>query len=127
MDEILYNALCSYYNLLEKVGYASWSKVQKLLILIFYRDYIYEDYRGLISKEDYHLIDKALACLFGSDCLIPYPDYLKMGKLNLGSMSELAQRVKNIEDTNVLKLIHDLGSVDDDIQSDITIVAEDDE
>ncbi len=125
MDEIIYNALCGYYDLLEKLGYASWNKMQKLLVLIFLRDFVFEDYRGLISKEDYHIIDKALACLFGSDCLIPYPDYLKMGKLNLGAMTELAQRVKNIEDTNVLKMVHDLDSVDADIDSDVTVIYKD--
>ena len=65
---------------------------------------MFEDYRGILSREDYGLIEKALNCLYGNNCLIPYPNYLKMGKLNLGAMTEMAQRVKKLEDTDVLKL-----------------------
>jgi hypothetical protein len=103
MDNIVYNALTSYYNALSYTGYMADSQTQKLLVLSFYKDFVYEDYRGLISKDDYHLIERALDCLYGSSCLIPYPDYLKMGKLNLGAMSEMAQRIKKVEDTDVLK------------------------
>ena len=39
----------------------------------------------------------ALDCLFGSTCLIPYPDYLKMGKLHLGDMTEVSQRISQNE------------------------------
>jgi len=121
MDEILYNSLSSYYHALELKGYMPDIQSQKLLVLAFYRDFCYQDYRGLISKEDYYLIEKALDCLWGSSCLIPYPDYLKMGKLHLGEMTEMAQRVKILEDTEVLKTF-DVGGD----SGDITIVEEDD-
>jgi hypothetical protein len=65
---------------------------------------VYHDYRGLLSKADYSLIEQALNCLYGSTCLIPYPDYLKMGKLHLGEMTEMAQRIKRAEDTEVVKV-----------------------
>ena len=48
MDEIIYNALGSYYNALEKKGYMSYANMQKLLLLIFYRDFVFHDYRGLL-------------------------------------------------------------------------------
>jgi hypothetical protein len=124
MDEMIYSALSRYYNTLEKTGYMSYANLQKLLLLIFYRDFVFEDYRGWLSKDDYRLIERALNCLYGSTCLIPYPDYLKMGKLNLGSMTELAQRVKNIEDTSVLKLIHDTETKN---PSDVLVIADEDE
>lgn len=124
MDEMIYNSLSSYYHALSKTGYLSWDNVQKLLILTFYKDFVFHDYRGLLSMEDYHYIEMALDCLYGSTCLIPYPDYLKMGRLYLGEMTEMAQRVKKLEDSKVLKAIHDLGSVEDDIQSDVVIVTE---
>ena len=100
MDNILYDALSSYYHVLELKGYMPAIHAQKLLLLIFYRDFCYHDYRGLLSKEDYHLIEKALNCLWGSDCLIPYPDYLKMSKLCLGGITELVARTKAVEDFN---------------------------
>lgn len=121
MDEILYEALTKYFHALELKGYMSKAHSSKLLVLAFYWDFIYNDYRALLSKRDYCLIEKALDCLYGTSCLIPYPDYLKMGKLHLGEMTEMAQRVKNLEDTNVVKVLHD---VDSDASSDIVITEE---
>jgi hypothetical protein len=122
MDEIIYNAFDSYYNALEKLGYISYPQSQKLLLLCFYRDFVFHDYIGLLSKEDYYLIERALDCLWGSTCLIPYPDYLKMGKLHIGEMTEMAQRVKNLEDTSVLKAFDAEGA-----SGDIIITAEEEE
>jgi hypothetical protein len=93
---------------------------------MFYNDFVYTDYRGFLSKDDYRLIERALNCLFGSTCLIPYPDYLKMGKLHLGEITEVAQRVKTLEETSVVKLIHDLESAEGTVQSDVIVVAEED-
>jgi hypothetical protein len=100
MDNILYDALSSYYHALEQKGYMANSHAQRLMLLIFYRDFTLKDYRGLLSKDDYHLIEKALDCLWGSSCLIPYPDYLKMSKLCLGGVTELVARTKAVEDFN---------------------------
>ena len=122
MDEILYEALTRYYHALSLKGYMSKSHSLKLLVLSFYRNFMFHDYRGLLSKKDYNLIERALDCIYGTSCLIPYPDYLKMGKLHLGEMTEMAQRIKDIEDTNVVKLLYDAGG---DPQSDIIITMED--
>lgn len=122
MDEIIYNALGSYYNVLEKKGYMSYANMQKLLLLIFYRDFVFHDYRGILSREDYLLIERALDCLWGSTCLIPYPDYLKMGKLHLGETTELANRLKALEESKILKAFDADGTSD----SDIIITAEED-
>ena len=115
MDEMIYEASGKYYNALSKTGYMSYANTVKLLLLMFYRDFVFTDYRGLLSNEDYHLIEQALNCLYGTTCLIPYPDYLKMGKLHLGEVTELAQRVKTLEDTNVLKAFDADGTGDSDI------------
>lgn len=124
MDEMIYNALSQYFAVLKKTGYYKYADVMKLLVLIFYNEFVYGDFRGKLSKTDYQLIERALNCLYGTSCLIPYPDYLKMGKLHLGEISEMAQRVKTMEDTNVLKLIHDLETAEGDTESDVIIVAE---
>lgn len=126
MDNIIYNALSSYYHALELKGYMPHKDSQKLLLLIFYRDFCFHDYRGLLSKDDYHLIEKALDCLWGSSCLIPYPDYLKMGRLHLGETTELAHRIKTIENEPVLKIMHSMDGQDDP-DSDIIIVEEDED
>lgn len=120
MDEIVYKSLSSYYHVLETKGYMAYQHLEKLLILVFYWEFIFSDFRGLLSKEDYSLIERALDCLYGSTCLIPYPMYVKTGKLNLGQVTEFAYRLKKLEDTEVLKL-SDLETPDD---SDIEISVE---
>ena len=125
MGEILYEALSKYYHALELKGYMSKAHSIKLLVLAFFWDFTYNDYRGILSKEDYCLIEKALDCIYGISCLIPYPDYLKMGKLHLGEITEMAQRIKTLEDTDVVEVIQDLNNIDDTTQSDIYIVADD--
>ena len=115
MGEVVYSALSRYYDTLEKLGYLPYSNTEKLLILCFYCDFLLHGYRRPVSREDYLLIERALDCLYGSTCLIPYPDYLKMGKLQLGSIIELSRRIKKIEDTSVLKLTPDNIEVDSDV------------
>ena len=122
MDNIVYNSITKYYAALEKTGYMPYKNVLSLLLLCFFRDFVYQDFRGILNKSDYGIIEKALNCLFGSNCLIPYPDYLKMGKLHIGEMTEMAQRVKTIEDTEVLKSFD--GTSED---SDIMIVESDED
>jgi hypothetical protein len=127
MDEFTYNTIESYFHSLENFGYSKRKNVESLLILIFFYNLVYHDYRGFIKKTDYHTIEKALNCLYGSTCLIPYPDYLKMGKLHIGDVVEMAQRIKTLEDEPILKLIHDASTIDNaDSQDDITITAEED-
>ena len=123
MNEVVYNALSNYFHALELKGYIPYPQTIKLLVLCFYRDFVYNDYRGVLSKEDYRLIERALNCLYGTTCLIPYPDYLKMGKLHLGEITEMAYRVNTLEETEVVKSI-DAESTDD---SDILLVTEDKE
>ena len=115
MDNIIFNAITQYYAALCKLGYYSYNEVFKLLVLCFYRDYVFNDYRGVLSRKDYYVIERALNCLFGSTCLIPYPDYLKMGKLHLGEITEINNRLKAVEDVNVLKAFDAEGTSESDI------------
>lgn len=96
----------------------------KLLLLAFYRDFVFHDYRAMLSKSDYCLIERALDCLYGTSCLIPYPDYLKMGKLHLGEITEMAQRIKSLENADVVKIIQNLEDISTDVQSDVAIMTE---
>lgn len=122
MDNIIYSSVTQYYDALSKLGYHKYGDVFRLLVLSFFRDFVFEDYRARISREDYHEIEKALNCLFGSSCLIPYPDYLKMNKLHLGEMTEMSLRVKTLEETDVLKAF----DAEDTSDSDIIITSEED-
>ena len=112
MDEFVYNAFNGYFQVLEKVGYMKQKNIDSLLVLNFLYELIYHDYRGYIKEEDYHTIEKALNCLYGTNCLIPYPDYLKMGKLKLGEMTEVLDRIKVNEE--VLS-VYDKRITDNDV------------
>ena len=124
MDRLIYNALCQYYKTLEKLGYYSYCDVYPLLVLVFYWNFVYNDYRGLISYSDYRLIEKALNCIYGKSCLTPYPDYLKMGKLHLGEITEIGERLRALEETEVVKPFPK-GEVD--TESDIVVIQEEEE
>jgi hypothetical protein len=119
MDNIILEAINKYYKLLEQLGYCKYSESFSIIVLCFYRDFVFHDYRGILNRKDYHLIEKALECLFGRNCLISYPDYLKMGKLHIGSITELAHRLKTLEDTEVLKPMET-----ENPESDIDIIEE---
>lgn len=113
MDEFVYNSVYHYFTALDKLGHYKQEDVNKLLVLLFFYNLTNNDYRGNISKEDYALIEKALYCLYGTSCLIPYPDYIKMGDLHLGDLSEVVTRIKNIENTKVIKSKQDIREVED--------------
>ena len=115
MDRYVYDAICNYFAALGKLGYISDKRVEELVALIFYFNLMYNDFRGYVSSEDYKYIERALNCFYGNNCLIPYPDYLKMGKLHIGEMTEMAQRVKTLEDTDVLKAFDADGTGGSDI------------
>lgn len=88
MDEIVYEALARYYHALELKGYMPLSHSYKLLVLSFYRDAILNDFMQFVTDDDKYTIEKALNCLYGTTCTIPYTDYLKKSWLVTGSNGE---------------------------------------
>ena len=106
MGERAYNSLMYYFTSLKNIGYRKQSDVNNLLIFTTIQELLDNDFRGLVSEEDYNIINKALYCLYGSTCLIPYPDYYNnrtMRTMYTGSMSELAHRVNSLEkDTDAM-------------------------
>ena len=113
MDEFIYNSLSHYFSALCKTGYYKQGDVNKLIVLIYLNTLLTEDFRGYVGEEDYTTIEKALNCLYGTSCLIPYPEFKKMGNLKLGDITEMAQRIKNIEDTPVVKVKEDITTIND--------------
>jgi len=100
MDEFVYNAIEHYKAVLRATGRCAHGDVEKLLALVFFRRLLNEDYRGYVTAGDYATVGKALECLYGGTCLIPYADYLKMGKLKMGDMAELLSRAAALERDN---------------------------
>ena len=98
----VYTAITKYFGHITNTGYMRQDNVNKLLLLIAVYNLLDNDFRALVSEDDYKLINNALYCLYGSTCLIPFPDYYN-NKANRvmykGSMSELAHRVAIVEST----------------------------
>ena len=115
MDEIVYNSIVRYFSTLSNLGYISYEDVNSLLFLTAIQEFIYKDFRGFINEDDYREIEKALYKVFGTSCLVPYPEYYNnadMNKLHLGDITELAHRVEvneenieEIQDTKVVKVL----------------------
>ena len=77
------------------------SEVDKLLVLSGIQRMIDCDFRGYLNEDDYNRISNALYNLYGSNCLIPYPDYYSNKDKRVMytcSISELAHRVDRLEE-----------------------------
>lgn len=70
------SALDRYFNTLAVTGYRKQSDVDRLLVFTFINDFLNSDTADFITEADYQLIDRALYCLYGSTCLIPYPEFI---------------------------------------------------
>lgn len=86
MDNQLYNSLTRYYKVLSELGYLNYGISESLLVLSFLSDILNatcntysienEDtiYSSKLSDNEKGYIVKALDCLYGSNCIIPYPE-----------------------------------------------------
>lgn len=102
----LFKALNSYFNSLSYFGYKKQSDVNKLLVL----DYIYEiltgNMRYYVTEDDYRWIERALSCLYGSSCLVPYPQYANNDTL-FGHMDYLDYMESRISEDNNIRFTED--------------------
>jgi len=95
----LFNSLSKYFNHLQNTGYFSQKNVNKLLAFSLIEEFLH-DCQGYLDSGDYLDINKALSCLYGSTCLIPYPNYYNPNTkrtMFIGSCSQLARRVEELE------------------------------
>ena len=101
MDNVVYESIKRYFTSLSMFGYKSYNDTYKLLYIISIRDFIYNDFRGLITENDYRIIGRSLYNVFGTTCLLPYPQFCKskgMNNLHLGSITELAHMVQRTQE-----------------------------
>lgn len=82
ITNITNNAVQKYFKALEYYGYKSYDDVNKLMLLIAIQELVDYDFRYLIEENDYTVINNALYCLYGSTCLIPWPNYCS-GAVNM--------------------------------------------
>lgn len=101
MDNVVYESIKRYFTSLSMFGYKSYNDTYKLLYIISIRDFIYNDFRGLITEDDYRIIERSLYNVFGTTCLLPYPQFCKskgMNDLHLGSITELSHMVQRTQE-----------------------------
>lgn len=103
MERIVYSTLNNYFHTLEMKGYVPYTDSSKALILSFYWEYIYNTSGHTIDKDEYRMIEKALNCLYGSTCLIPYPDYIKLGNTSSGQVLEIDVTLNAMGNVKVVK------------------------
>lgn len=75
-SNVLAKSLERYFKTIKHYGYYKDLGVTKLLILIYFNELLSDYYNIPITDSEYEIIQKALLCLFGSDCIIPYPYYI---------------------------------------------------
>lgn len=91
-------ALDRYFKALEQFGYKKDTDVYKLLVLVFIEEMLSGELRHFITEEDYRVIDKALTCLYGTSCLIPWPVYSSGGGGIAGAIDKTTM-LRYTEDT----------------------------
>lgn len=103
MDDLLYNSCLRYFTSLANYGFKSEKDVKKLLFYVFIQELV-NTTSIVISEEDYKHIENALYCMYGTTCLIPYPNYCERPMYaHLGDIAELSARMERAEETLVLQ------------------------
>ena len=98
MEDLLYNTYLRYFTELGNLGYKNNNEVKKLLFYTFIQELV-STTSIVIPKEDYEHLENALYCLYGTSCLIPYPNYCENPMfLHLGDVAELSARVSVLEE-----------------------------
>ncbi len=77
LNSLANTALERYFTNLSNTGYRKQSDVNRLLVLIFISELIGDSLSCFLTEEDLRVIRNVLDCLYGVNCLIPFPDNYK--------------------------------------------------
>ena len=103
MDELLYNACLRYFTSIANVGSRNDEDVKKLLFYVYIQELV-NTTSIVISEEDYRHIEGALYSIYGTTCLIPYPNYCEESMFaHLGNTAELSARMAKVEEKNAIQ------------------------
>ena len=69
LTNLSYEALHRYFTRLSQSGYMKYSNVDSLIVLLYIQEIVKE---FDLDIEEQTIINKALSCLQGSNCMIPY-------------------------------------------------------
>ena len=69
LTNLSYEALHRYFTRLSQSGYMKYSNVDSLIVLLYIQEIVN---KFDLDIEEQTIINKALSCLQGSNCMIPY-------------------------------------------------------
>jgi len=103
MDDLLYESCLRYFTSLANYGFKSELEVKKLLFYVYIQELV-NTTSIVINEEDYKHLENALYCMYGTTCLIPYPNYCERPMYaHLGDIAELSARMEKAEEINQLQ------------------------
>ena len=104
----IYKSVTHYFDTLSVLGYKKQSDVDKLIVFNFIGELLTGEMRHLITESDYRKMEQALSCLYGTSCLIPYPEYVNSNSL-FGTLTNGGIIITRItEDSNIRNTENDL-------------------
>lgn len=96
INEVVVESIQNYFYELALNGYRRQASVHKLLALQYIIEILQGNLRFYVTREDYRALSKALYCIYGSDCLIPYPQF-EIGNREDG-YGQLQPRISELTD-----------------------------
>ena len=97
--DVAVKALQKYFITLSYLGYIKDEDVKKILVLLLLEELLNQWY-PFVTENDYRIISRSLYKLFGSNCIIEFPDYIRY-QTNLKSTD--FENLRKSED-NLLRL-----------------------
>ena len=96
MNQYINTSLQLYFKSLVTYGYSKESVTRKLIVLIFLQEMLDGAFMTLMPEEDYRDIQRLLSCMYGSDCLLPYPQYAADVTLPMVNWQNMEIRIPEI-------------------------------
>lgn len=103
LDNLAYTGVSNYFKALSAFGYKGYKEVDKLLVLLFIEGLLRGPLSLYIDECDYKTITNVLYCLFGSTCLIPYPEFAASTSL----IQSLNVDTPRISEDNIVRFSED--------------------
>lgn len=75
LNNLAYTGINNYFKALSTFGYKNYTDTYRLLALLFISELLDSQFSMYIDEDDYRTITNVMYCLFGSSCLIPYPEF----------------------------------------------------
>lgn len=100
MDNLLYESCLRYFTSLANFGFRNEEDVKKLLFYVFIQELVNTTSLS-IPEADYKHLEGALYSMYGTTCLMPYPDYCTDNMTgHFGDIAELTARINKLEESD---------------------------